>query len=184
MRRRNPQLLCLFPILIVFHYLLMLFPLQKNSDPACHTSLPPFKTPHHHHKYHRGPKILTLLDQTTITQRQIHKQGITRASHPLFSSVSQNHRPCPLIPPPTPHHIHTHTPLARITVVALSMGTSDSGQEMRILLDEKSRPLIPRFETFLFHFPMAHTSFFLAFLLCVFGMGWGWGWGMRRNSVF
>ena len=34
------------------------------------------------------------------------------------------------------------------------MGTSDSGQEMRILLDEKSSPLIPRFETFLFHFPM------------------------------
>lgn len=55
MRRWNLQLVCLSPTLVDFQYLLMLFPLRKNSDPVCHTSSAPFKAPHHHHKHHRVP---------------------------------------------------------------------------------------------------------------------------------
>lgn len=63
------------------------------------------------------------------------------------------------------------------------MGTSDSGQEMRILSDEKSSHLIPRFETFLFHFPMTHTSFFWHFVVCVW-YGLGVGVGLEEELCF
>lgn len=82
------------------HYLLMLSPAQKNSDPMCHTgSVDGFDTPHHHHEHHRGPKILT--PSNHHNQKKDSQTGNDKSFISSFFLVLSNISHC--------LHTHTHT---------------------------------------------------------------------------
>lgn len=106
----DEKVICTITLLVSHSSCLPLFinviPTTKELLSSVPYWLRSFKAPHHQCKQHRGPEILTPVDQTTITKRCIHKQGINNKGFTL--SFCLYFPTWPALP--SPLHTPSHTP--------------------------------------------------------------------------